>query len=322
MSEKRNSVVIGAFLVGGLILCTIALIAFGSGRLFQETTWAVTYFRGSVAGLSEGAPVSFRGVRVGQVEEMSIRLDTQDYEALIRVVMAMNRENLLISSGGQEEDLSVPNLVNQGLRAQLQQQSFVTGQLMVQLDFVPDIEGTTVQTEESLPQVPTVPSELEQLRDTLAELPLQETLSLAQNTLAALEQVARTADQELLGIGARIGQTMTGVDRLLAEGTTAVVTLTADARTAMDSVQQLSKVGITQMESRGEELGATLRQAESALARIEAVAGQVEGMTAPRSALRGDLEAGIRDLSAAAASLRLFAQQVERNPNALLLGNR
>ncbi len=65
MSKKISPTLIGGFVLGALALLVIAVIAFGSGRLFRQTKEFVAYFDGNVNGLHIGAPVKFRGVEVG-----------------------------------------------------------------------------------------------------------------------------------------------------------------------------------------------------------------------------------------------------------------
>ena len=67
MSQQANPRVIGGFVLGALILVVAAILFFSSGRYFQRTTLLVTYFPGTVQGLSIGARVEFQGVQVGEV---------------------------------------------------------------------------------------------------------------------------------------------------------------------------------------------------------------------------------------------------------------
>ena len=89
-------------------------------------------------------------------------------------------------------------LIAAGLRAQLNLQSFVTGQLRVDLDFRPDTPAYLVKADTGgLPQIPALPSEFERIRQTLAEVPIQELARNAQQTLAAVERLATRLDQAL-----------------------------------------------------------------------------------------------------------------------------
>lgn len=72
MAKQANKTVIGLFVVGAIILLVVALVVLGSGRFFKETHPYVAFFDGSVKGLSMGAPVMFRGVRIGKVEDFAV----------------------------------------------------------------------------------------------------------------------------------------------------------------------------------------------------------------------------------------------------------
>jgi paraquat-inducible protein B len=79
--------VIGAFVLGGLGLGVVAILMFGGGQFFTRTVHAVAYFQGSVAGLEVGAPVTFRGVRVGAVTRIAVNLNLKDLTARIPVYL-------------------------------------------------------------------------------------------------------------------------------------------------------------------------------------------------------------------------------------------
>ena len=74
MSKKISPALIGAFVLGALVLLIVAVIAFGSGQLFRKTQEFVLYFDGSVNGLHVGAPVKFKGVEVGSVKDIRLEM--------------------------------------------------------------------------------------------------------------------------------------------------------------------------------------------------------------------------------------------------------
>src|SRR6185295_10960648 len=74
MGSKANPAVIGAFVVGAIALAVIGIVVFGSGQLFKSTTKAVCFFSGDINGLSVGAPVKFKGVAIGSVSDIRLRL--------------------------------------------------------------------------------------------------------------------------------------------------------------------------------------------------------------------------------------------------------
>jgi sporulation protein YlmC with PRC-barrel domain len=77
MSRQANKTVIGIFVVGAIALVVIAVLILGSGKFFKKTFTAVCYFEGSVGGLNVGAPVIFRGVKVGSVKNIVLQFDPE-----------------------------------------------------------------------------------------------------------------------------------------------------------------------------------------------------------------------------------------------------
>ena len=74
MGKKANPAVIGAFVVGAVVLAVAGLLVFGSGKMFKHTVKFVCFFPGAVDGLNVGAPVRFKGVEVGSVIDVRLRL--------------------------------------------------------------------------------------------------------------------------------------------------------------------------------------------------------------------------------------------------------
>ena len=90
-----------------------------------------------------------------------------------------------------------PRLVQAGLRAQLALQSFVTGQLRVDLDFRPDTAAQLIGALPDIPEIPTVPSELGQLRNQLASLPLMSWPTLRKQRSHRLGRLSDHLDADL-----------------------------------------------------------------------------------------------------------------------------
>ena len=78
MSKQANKTLIGGFVVGAIVLVTAGILIFGSGNFFSERPVFVMFFEGSVSGLNVGAPVTFRGVKIGTVKEISLFFDRKD----------------------------------------------------------------------------------------------------------------------------------------------------------------------------------------------------------------------------------------------------
>src|SRR4030095_6220982 len=194
---------IGAFVVGGIALVMAGVIFFGGGKVFQEKTPYVLFFEGSVQGLHVGAPVVFRGVQVGQVTKVeALYAPTQaTIHVKVRVELVPDAVQVTAEVRQRSPHEVVEFLVHQGLRASLQLQSFVTGLLLVSLDFYPDTPIKRLGLDPTYPELPTVPSQIEQLlRDvrqavaTLGKLPLEALLAEALGTLTQAHTLLETPE--------------------------------------------------------------------------------------------------------------------------------
>jgi paraquat-inducible protein B len=312
---------VGGFVLGALVLAVAAILFFGGSRLFERTTHAVVFFEGSVAGLDIGAPVTFRGVRVGSVQRVALHLFTEGH-ARIPVTLELLPGQVTVDGADVQRDPSgVERLVAAGLRAQINVQSFVTGQLRVDLDFQPGtpVERVTADVD-GLPQIPAIPSDFDRLRRTIADIPVQEVVQTAQRALIGIERLAGRLDTELQPLfdSARRGIDTAG--RALDVTEQAVVRLQTDASHTLRELDALAADTRRQLGDRGGEIARLLGSADRAARQAETLLASLNGMTAPRSQFRNELEATVRDLAASASSLRGFAGAIERDPSAVLRG--
>ena len=139
MSKQANKTVIGIFVVGAIALVVIAIVLLGSGKFFKQTLRAVCYFEGSVGGLNIGAPVVFRGVKIGSVTDVLLRADSTKLTFTIPVYIEIEPDKFTVV-GARPKQLgqNLKTFIDRGLRATLEMQSIVTGQMQVGLDFYPD----------------------------------------------------------------------------------------------------------------------------------------------------------------------------------------
>jgi len=195
MGKQANKTVIGTFVLIAFMLVVTAILVFGSGRFFKHTRKFVLYFEGSVKGLQVGAPVMFEGVKVGQVTDIILQFNPKDLSVFIPIYIEIDPTTIMViggsNSGGKIE--YIQPLIEKGLKAQLQMQSFVTGQLMIHLDFWPEkpIKFIAARNKE-YSEIPTVPTDLQDLTKKLGELPLKEILDELNGTLAGIEKIANS----------------------------------------------------------------------------------------------------------------------------------
>ncbi|MEM5295549.1 MlaD family protein [Burkholderia sp. JPY481] len=138
----------------------------------------VLTFNESVRGLTVGAPVDFRGIVIGEVSAIRVRFDPIRKEFSIPVEVSIFPERLISREDWQGNAGSTPSdrkafadyLVSKGLRAQLKTASLLTGQLYVAIDFFPAAPKAAVDWNEKMPQLPTVPGNLQGLQESITNL--------------------------------------------------------------------------------------------------------------------------------------------------------
>ncbi len=191
--QRANPTRIGLFVIGGLALLIAAVMVVAGGRLFASKERAVMYFSGSIYGLQMGAPVVFRGVRLGSVVGIGVVHDAASGRFEIPVVAEVDRnliQELPGRPGAPQAALSLEALVAQGLTAQLSTQSLLTGLLYVDLDLrrgAPSLLATkALAPNSSAPSAPaSAPASAPRpVRDTdgMVEIPTTETTIQALKT--------------------------------------------------------------------------------------------------------------------------------------------
>jgi paraquat-inducible protein B len=322
MDERGHSVLIGAFVVGALVVGLGAVLFFAGGGFGGPREKVVMVFDGSIKGLTIGAPVALRGVQIGQVTDIRVMLDQAKADLTMVVEAELNSDLVQVrghgeglSSGGQQK-----YLIDRGLRAQLQMQSVLTGLLFVQLDFHPDTPATYVELEERQPQIPTVPTELEVLRRTLQSVDYAALIEAAQVIAASLRAFVENEDfralpGELRAALAALEGAGAGVDESL-DSLQPRLVRTLDA---MSGAAESLSGALPDLSS---ELSASLVRMNDALAATRDAMAGVGGQFAPGSPTLHQLNSTLLELGRASRALQSFLQVLEDQPDALLRGRR
>ena len=253
---------------------------------YTEKIPYLVHFDGSVRGLRAGAPVEFRGIQVGTVTDVRLEISKQN-GVRIPVTLEIEPQRFGVERGpGDERYVVMASLVERGLRAQLNSGNLVTGELLVDLDFHPESPPATLDRSGIYPEIPAVPTQLE---------------AVTASVTATLNKIAALPLPELV---ADLRQTIQGVEALVSSPDTkqAVAALT-QAAVRLDAL-------IGTLDQRA---GPLLVQAQSTLA-------SADGLVGAKSQARYDLNALLKELTGAARSIRVFADYLERHPDALIRG--
>lgn len=170
--------------------------------VYGNTLKYVMYFKGSVRGLTEGAPVQLRGIPIGKVTEISLELDKKTAEIHVPVIVELEPDRIVEVNNHQDvsdKDM-MAQLIKKGLRAQLQTGSLLTGQLLVDLDFHPKSQIVPSDNKSVYPEFPTTDRSLDQfthsaniIMDKIAKLPLEDLTVEANKTLQSLQGTSKAA---------------------------------------------------------------------------------------------------------------------------------
>lgn len=314
---KRPALFVAAFVLGALLLVVVALVSLG-GTLFTNRVPAVVVFEGSVRGLYVGAPVTLRGVRVGEVTSIGLQLDAKSLATSQPVGIVFSTDSMQLGAG---QKLDIAALVRRGLRAKLAPQSFVTGQMSIDLDFKPDtplaLHGGYAE-----PEIPTLPDQMNAFIQQLTELPLRDTLEDLRLTLQQTQATLKTAQATMHTAGQELQSSATQLRLTLAAGQSALAEVQVSSRATLASVEKLSDTTRLTIESVQPELLGTITRMRQAAEAAQQAAGQLASLAAPGSHSRENFDSALNDLAQAARSFKHFSEILEDQPNALLLGTR
>ncbi len=251
----------------------------------------VMYFDETVRGLSVESPVEFRGIKVGEVVDIQLIFDMQSLSFKIAVLVEVGLDRILVTSIPVEEKKEmIDRLVAKGLRAQLKMGNFVTGQLIVDLDFHKAAPITRIDYSGIYPEFPTIPTPLGKITNSLSEI------------------ITKLENLPIEEIGVGIQNTVLGAERLV-NSQELKTTLNSLNRTLSD-VQSL--VGALKSET-GPQIGDTLQDAQQLIQ-------SADNMLKNGSPLQHEIQGVLKEISRAARSIRNAAETLERHPDAFIYG--
>lgn len=331
MSKKTNPTLIGAFVIGALMLIAAGVAVFGGAQLFVERNLYVAYFEEGTKGLRVGSNVLMNGVRIGHVSEISLLVDSTSYETITRVTLEIFPDTFIQTRNGEvvgegmQVNLTHDQLIfDAGLRANLDVESYVTGQLLVELALRPDTPAILRGAEPAHPEIPTMRSNIQQLldnvRDWVAEarenIDLAELSKRVDSILQGLDELSNSPD--LRTSLAAIGSIVNSEDARELAGT---------LRSALDDVSNAARDASKLFRGAGTDIDTLVQELRPVLVRLdEALQEAEQTLAAAREALQGDsdqvlqLEATLLEIERATRAMREFFDYLERNPESLLKG--
>ncbi|HAM49514.1 MAG TPA: paraquat-inducible protein B [Nitrospiraceae bacterium] len=329
MSKKASKTLIGAFVIGAIALAVVCVVVFGSGKFFKKTLHFVMFFEGSVKGLQVGAPVVFRGVKIGQVTDIKLEFNPKELAFFIPVYVEFDPESLVIFGADRTIHAKryqfINALIEKGLRAQLQLQSFVTGQLQVSIDLFPDKPIRLVGAEKKYHEIPTIPTPMEELTKKLEDLHIEELATNLKSTVAGIDKFINSP--ELKESVVSLNQALKGVDKLVRNLDTRTEPMLSSIKSASDAATAtLVQAKETLAMDKGvpgeiaSNINDTLKASRNTLdATQKAIAG-VQQIAAQNANIGYEIDRSLEQMTALARSLRSLTDYLDRHPEALVRG--
>jgi paraquat-inducible protein B len=261
----------------------------------------VLYFGESVRGLAVGAPVEFKGIKIGSVTGIRLEYEPKSGTFLIPVVIEIEPERVLERAPAKGEGLraapqaTLQALVKRGLRARLQTGNLLTGQLFVELDMHPKSKIRLAQAPGPYPELPTIPGGFGQM-----------TVSV-ENILAKLDRI------DLEAIGSELQGTLAGTNKLANQPE--LQRSIADLSASLASLRGI----LRKVDQHAEPIAANL---DKALVSAREALALIDGVLAPDSPL---LERSVRladELGEAARSIRALVDMLQRDPQSVMFGRK
>ncbi len=319
MSKPASKTLIGVFVIGALALAVLAVIIFGSGKFFGDKSVDVMYFEGSVKGLNVGSPVVFRGVRIGSVKDIILQFDTKDMQLIIPVYVEIDFNKITPLHGwpeGLDEDEYHKELIKKGLRAQLEMQSLVTGQLMINIDFFPNTPVKLMGLDKKRREIPTIPSDIDQLLKQAQDIPIKELVQKAMKTIESIDRAI--SSKELKTSIASMAEGLKDAKTVLRKINAEIDPLLANLQEITSSAKNIAK----NSERVPGQIEEALASAQSALKQAEATLKSAGTIASENSTVMIEAQNTMRELTKTARSLRFLTDYLQRYPESLITGKK
>ena len=320
MSKKANPATIGLFVCIALVIAGTAIVTLGMGKIFKDRTTYVMYFDGALSGLDIGAPVKIHGVRVGSVCDIRLIYDHQDKSIQVPVYIEIERdafsEQNLHMAGAEGSGMRAH--IQRGLRAQLNTQSIVTGELQVDLVYAKNDKPVMRGHDTSVEEIPTIPNTLETVFERLGELPLEEIVQNLNKSTESIAKVMSSGELETLvanmtAISADVKTLSKGMSNLAKEGH--IEEIVKETRTALNALtESLESADLNKTMA---SIDKTLSEGQELMKNSQAF---VKNMDRNSTQLQKDLAMALEDIADAARASRHLLEYLERHPEALIRG--
>ena len=258
----------------------------------------------------------FQGVQVGSVTHITLQADFVTMKTQIPILIEIDPNRWKVRAGERNYRKVAEKLIEMGLRAQLITQSFITGQLMIQLDFFPKSKVCYAppQVDKDYTDyvvIPTCASTSERLAKALGDLDLKAIEKNLNSSLAGIDRLVNNPD--LAASLRTLNDTLKDARKLLARVDRQVDPLADDLKKTVKDFGKLAK----NVDAR---VGGVTTGFEKTMADLDTTLAAAKGVLSQDSPLMVELENALKEISAMSRSIRQLTNYLDQHPEALIRG--
>ena len=346
MSKQANKTAIGVFVVGAVVLAVAAIIVFGSGKFFVKTDFYVVYLPGSVKGLRIGAPVMFRGVKIGEVTQIRLYSVNKGMSIEIPVIFSVDPASVhsigsMVEAIFDDKQQEMDAMIEKGLRARMEMQSFVTGQRMINLDYYPHtpvrlMGEKGIELGDDIIEIPTIKTIEQEIGKTLEDIPIGKVAESLQNSMKGIErfvtseeftkslhyfkQTLKEARNLVRHVDEKVDPLFVDVELILKEAQAMLRNVNSQIDPLSGSIMKTAEDARKMVNNVNKQVQPIQANLANTTKSLQATLEEIDGIVSENSEFRYQIDIFLREIALAARSLRSFADYLERNPDALIRG--
>jgi phospholipid/cholesterol/gamma-HCH transport system substrate-binding protein len=311
VSKKASSTAIGGFIIGILGLTVALIFFFGGEDWLSKKVYFTLLYDSQIKGLKVGAPVAIRGVNIGEVVDIKLRVYSDTLDVLSVVIIEVNPDSL--ERVGKTSVTVLDDMFAKGLRAQLKLQSLLTGLLYIDIDYYPGSKLGLKDVPTQFPQFPTVPTDLEAITQTLDEIDVKSLVKGLQEIVSGVDQLINNSEAQTISGSAN--DALISIKQLADNLNTEIGTIEQAISPVMHNANDL----ILQL---NRQLTATLNNLNQTFIKLERVADNAEFLLSDDSPLLNQLSEATAKVAAAAQGISALTESIKRQPEAILKGKK
>ena len=248
MIKQPNMKLIGLFIIGSAIAFFLMFGYFLKSKFNTDEATVVMYFDESVKGLDVGAPVLFKGVKIGEVSRVRLQANLKTLNFMILVYAKIyHGQSLQTDKESRKERLN--RFIQEGLRARLAINSVITGQLLIELDMLPKTKVVLHDRDDDIYEIPTVNSPFAEISKSLQVMPIGK---IAQDIDTLTESLSKDVPPLLV----KMNETLDIFEQILKENKSNTAQMVEEIGDAAQSVNALVNDNATSISQMIESFGA------------------------------------------------------------------